>query len=94
MLPHRLRVPFAQLPDVTQYQIVREPHRLAIRIVLGERAAADTPARIAAALQAALEDAGAIPPPSDVEPVAAIEREPGSAKLKLIKSIAHAPPPR
>jgi phenylacetate-CoA ligase len=86
VLPHRLRVPFARLADVTQYQIAREPRRLVIRVVLAAGASVETPARIAASVAAAIEDAGAVSPPIEVEPVSAIEREPGSAKVKLIKS--------
>jgi phenylacetate-coenzyme A ligase PaaK-like adenylate-forming protein len=92
VLPHRLRVPFARLPEVTQYQIVREPGRLMIRVVLDARASVETPVRISAGIRAALEEAGAIPPLIEVEPVSAIEREAGSAKIKLIKSL-EAPPP-
>lgn len=88
VLPHRLRAPFAQLADVIQYQIVQERRRLSIRVVLRGGASVETPGRIRAGVQAALEDAGAIPPPIEVEQVAAIEREPGSAKVKLIKSVA------
>lgn len=87
VLPHRLRAPFARLPEVTQYQIVREPRRLVIRVVLRAEASADTPVRISAGVRAALEEAGAVPPPIEVEPVSAIEREPGGAKIKLIKSL-------
>jgi phenylacetate-CoA ligase len=87
VLPHRLRVPFACLPEVTQYQIVREPGRLVVRVVLGAEASPETPDRIAAGVRAALREAGAVPPPIDVAAVSAIEREPGSAKVKLIKSL-------
>jgi hypothetical protein len=41
---------------------------------------------VAAGLCAALGAAGAVPPPIEVEPVAEIEREPGVAKLKLVRS--------
>jgi phenylacetate-coenzyme A ligase PaaK-like adenylate-forming protein len=87
VLPHRLRAPFARLPEVTQYQIARESARLVIRVVLGAGARVETPDRISADVRAAIEEAGAIPPPITVEPVRAIEREPGSAKIKLIKSL-------
>jgi phenylacetate-coenzyme A ligase PaaK-like adenylate-forming protein len=88
VLPHHLRVPFARLSEVTQYQIVREPGRIVIRVVLRPEAPIDTRVRIEAGISQALEDAGAVPPPIEVEPVTTIEREPGSAKIKLIKSIA------
>jgi phenylacetate-coenzyme A ligase PaaK-like adenylate-forming protein len=87
VLPHRLRVPFAGLPEVTQYQIVREPRRLVVRVVLGNGASVATPERIFAGVSAALEEAGAVRPPIKVEPVSAIEPEPRSAKVKLIKSL-------
>src|SRR5262249_43055634 len=87
VLPHRLRAPFAALPDVTQYQILHEPRRLVIRVVLRPDAPAETPLRISAGIRAALEEAHAVPLPIEVEPVSAIEREPGSAKTKLIKSL-------
>jgi phenylacetate-CoA ligase len=94
VLPHRLRVPFARLPEVLQYQIVREPHRLVIRLVLGPAASVESPVRIAAGVRSALKDAGAVPPPIEVEPVSVIEREPGSAKIKLIKSAPASRPGR
>jgi phenylacetate-coenzyme A ligase PaaK-like adenylate-forming protein len=87
VLPHRLRVPFTLLSEVTQYQIVREPRRLLIRVVPSAGWSAETPVRISVGIRAALEEAGAVPPPIEVEPVSAIEREPGSAKIKLIKSL-------
>jgi phenylacetate-coenzyme A ligase PaaK-like adenylate-forming protein len=87
VLPHRLRAPFASVPEVTKYQIVREPHRLVIRVVLARGAARHTPNRVSAGIRAALEEAGAVPPPIEVEPVTDIEREPGVAKIKLIKSL-------
>jgi phenylacetate-CoA ligase len=86
VLPYRLRAPFVHLPDVLQYQVVLEERRLAIRVVLRPEFSAETPARIEAGVRAALEAADAIPPPIEVEPVAEIEREPGGAKLKLVKS--------
>jgi phenylacetate-coenzyme A ligase PaaK-like adenylate-forming protein len=86
VLPHRLRAPFARLPDVIQYQLVREPQRLVIRVVLRADASAETPARVTAEIKAALEHAGAIAPVIETEQVAEIEREPSGAKLKLVKS--------
>jgi phenylacetate-coenzyme A ligase PaaK-like adenylate-forming protein len=87
VLPNRLRAPFAQLPDVIQYQLVREPNRIVARIVLRPHASSDTPSRVAAGIRAALEDAGAVAPAIEITQVAEIEREGGGAKLKLIKSI-------
>jgi len=88
VLPHRLRAPFAQLPDVIQYQLVREPQRLVIRVVLRAGASAEIPAQVTARIKAALEHAGAIAPVIETEQVAEIEREPGGAKLKLVKSLS------
>jgi len=85
VLPYRLRAPFATLPDVLEYQIVLEERRLAVRVVLRPSASADAVSRVAEGIRHALEEAGAVPLPIDVEPVARIEREPGGAKLKLVK---------
>jgi phenylacetate-CoA ligase len=87
VLPHRLRAPFAQLGDVLEYQIVREPQRLVVRLVLRPDAATETPVRVCAGIRAALDDAGAMAPPIEIEQVSEIGREPGGAKLKLVKSI-------
>ena len=85
VLPYRLRAPFARFPEVLQYQIVLEEQRLAVRVVLRGDAPADAPASVAAALRTELDEAGAVPPPVEVERVAAIEPR-GSAKPKLVKS--------
>ncbi len=91
--PYRLRAPFACLSEVRQYQILHDDHGLHVRVVLHPAAPTDTPARLRAALLAALADAGAAPPPIEVVPVETIEREPGhAAKLKLVKSMAGAHP--
>jgi hypothetical protein len=41
-------------------------------------------------MTSALAAAGAIPPPIVVEPVAEIEREPGSMKVKVVKTVREA----
>jgi phenylacetate-CoA ligase len=87
VLPNALRAPFAPLPDVIQYQIVREPQRIAVRVVLRPDASSETPARVLSGIRRALEDAGATAPPVEIEQVAEIEREPGGAKLKLVKRV-------
>jgi hypothetical protein len=38
-------------------------------------------------MRTALETAGAIPPPIEVETVREIEREPGSMKVKVVKTV-------
>jgi phenylacetate-coenzyme A ligase PaaK-like adenylate-forming protein len=80
VLPLRLGAPFARLPGVRQFQIVRERGALEVRVV-GETDG------VAAAVAGVLADAGAVVPEIRVTPVAALEREPGAAaKLKLIVS--------
>ena len=91
VLPHRLRAPFIPLSDVLQYQIVEDERRLTVRVVLRPGASDQTTARITDGLRAALADAGALVPPIEIEPVAEIEREPGGAKLKLVKSVSRLP---
>ena len=77
--------PFARLPEVRQFQIVHDPGRLEVRVVLDPAAPAGTLDRVRAAVAGALEAAGALPPEIAVTPVAELEREPGpAAKLKLI----------
>jgi phenylacetate-CoA ligase len=89
--PHRLRAPFASLPDVLQYQILHGESRLRVRVVLRQAAGPDTPAVVREALRTVVEEAGAVPPAIEVEPVSEIEREPGDgAKLKLVKSLQQA----
>jgi phenylacetate-coenzyme A ligase PaaK-like adenylate-forming protein len=86
--PHRLRAPFAALPDVLQYQILHGDARLRLRVTLRPAAAPDTTAVVRDALARAIMDAGAVPPAIEVERVSEIEREPGGgAKLKLVKSL-------
>jgi hypothetical protein len=87
VLPYRLRAPFLDLPDVVQYQLVHEPKRLAVRIVLRPGASSETADRVHFGIRAALEAAGAVPPTIEVEPVHAIELEPGSSKLKVVKNV-------
>jgi phenylacetate-CoA ligase len=85
--PFRLRAPFSALLEVRQYQVVHDPAGLHVAVVLRGEAPADTPARVRAALVRELRDAGAVPPPVQVTPVAGIDRDPGhGAKLKLVRS--------
>ena len=81
--PFRLRAPL----EVAEYQVVHDPAGLHVAVVLRGEAPADTPARVRAALVRELRDAGAVPPPVQVTPVAGIDRDPGhGAKLKLVRS--------
>jgi phenylacetate-coenzyme A ligase PaaK-like adenylate-forming protein len=85
--PYRLRAPFSAMLDVRQYQIVREPDGLRVRIVPKESAPTDLPERVRLALARELEEAGATPTRILIEPVDEIERDPGhAAKLKLVTS--------
>jgi phenylacetate-coenzyme A ligase PaaK-like adenylate-forming protein len=78
VLPLRFGGPFARLPDVRQFQIVHEAGALEVRVV-GKTDG------VAAAVAAALADAGAVVPEIRVTPVMELEREPGAAaKLKLV----------
>ena len=88
VLPFRLQAPFSELLEVRQYQVVLDLAGLRVAVVLRDRAPADTPARVRAALVRELRDAGAVPPPIEVTPVPEIERDPGhGAKLKLVRSV-------
>ena len=85
--PYRLRSPFSAMLDVRQYQIVREPDGLRVRIVPRDSAPADLPDRVRDAIERQLEDAGAAPTRILVEQVDELERDPGhAAKLKLVTS--------
>jgi hypothetical protein len=71
------------LEDLVVLEVVDEQNRPVLR----EEAPADTPARVRAALVRELRDAGAVPPPVEVIPVAGIDRDPGhGAKLKLVET--------
>jgi phenylacetate-CoA ligase len=85
--PFRLQAPFSKLLEVRQYQIVHDADGLHVAVVLRESAPAGLPARVQAALAGELRDAGALPPPIEVTPVRAIDRDTGhGAKLKLVRN--------
>ena len=78
---------FASLPDVHQYQLLHDAQGLHARVVLAADAASDTAERLRRSIAEAIAAAGAVAPPIDVQPVAALEREPGiGAKFKLVTS--------
>ena len=81
-----LRSPFSSLLDVREYQIVqRRGGELSVRIVAGPAAGDELRERVAQAVVATLEDAGAVAPPVEVEPVERDQRDGGhAAKLKLV----------
>ena len=85
--PAALGNAFAGLPDVHQYQVLHDHDGLHARVVLAPGAPVDTSDRLRRALAESLRAAGALPPPIDVQQVAALQREPGpAAKLKLVES--------
>jgi phenylacetate-CoA ligase len=93
VLPLRMGAPFARLPEVRQFQVVHEPGRLEVRLVLDPGAPDDTAERVRAAVIGALLEAGAVPPDVVVTRVPELEREPGpAAKLKLVISRAAGEP--
>ena len=87
--PYRLRAPFSALLGVRQYQLVRFPDGLLVRIVARPSASSDLPDRVRFAVARGLEEAGAAATTIRVELVREIEREPGhAAKVKLVTSAA------
>jgi putative adenylate-forming enzyme len=88
--PYTLRLPFAELRDVTEYQLRHSEEGLEVRLVLRPGAAPETPGLARAALLAALESAGAIPPAVTTVSLPALAREGMGAKLKLVQAL---PPP-
>ena len=71
-----------------QFQIVHEPARLQVRVVLDPDAPGDVAEHVRSAVTGALEDAGAVPRAVEVVVVdGLLQRESGAAaKLKLIVS--------
>jgi hypothetical protein len=83
--PYRLHAPFSSLPEVRQYQLVRVPGGVHVRVVLVSSALSSTLGRVREALVSSLEAAGASDPLVAVEAVQAIDRERGhAAKLRLV----------
>jgi phenylacetate-coenzyme A ligase PaaK-like adenylate-forming protein len=87
ILPLRLGAPFAGISAVRQFQIVHDPARLEIRVVLEPGAETGATERVRDAVIRALDEAEAVPPAVGVVEVAELERDGGAAaKLKLIVS--------
>lgn len=85
--PVRLRSAFIAFREVEQYQISYGKDGLTVRTVLAPGAAGDTAERVRDALAHTLRDAGAVPPPVAVIPVAHLTRDNGPAgKFKLIRT--------
>lgn len=84
--PLRLRAPFTTFAEVVQYQVTLDDGGLTAHVVPRPGAPRDTAERVRAALERALRDAGAVPPPIAVTAVPEIDRESGhAAKFKLIR---------
>jgi phenylacetate-CoA ligase len=75
----------APLAEVGEYAFVYDANGLHAQIVLTPGAAPDVPERLREALVAAIGSTGAITPAVDVQPVPALEREPGG-KIRLVRS--------
>lgn len=84
--PHHLRSPFATLEDVLQYQFAYDGERLAVALVLRDRADAGFVDRVRASLSAVLADAGVDGVGVTASRVDAIARETGgAAKFKQLR---------
>jgi phenylacetate-CoA ligase len=75
----------APLAEVGEYAFMYDAEGLHAKVVLDPRAAADIPERLREALVVALSSTGAVAPRVEVQPVRALEREPGG-KLRLVRS--------
>lgn len=85
--PVMLGAPFAGLLAVRQFQILHDESGITVHAVLRDPQGTDVLAQVRARLIAALEQAGAVPPPVRVEAVPELEREPGpAAKFRIVKS--------
>ena len=86
--PFTIESPFTGMHDVLQYKVVHEPGALRVLVVPREGASPEVlTRRVAGAMATALAAAGAIPPPVEVDVVAALHRDQGhGAKFKLIES--------
>jgi phenylacetate-coenzyme A ligase PaaK-like adenylate-forming protein len=75
----------APIVEVGEYAFVYDAQGLHAQIVLAPGAAADVPERLRRALITAVASTGAVSPAIDVQPVVALQREPGG-KLRLVRS--------
>ena len=75
----------APIAEVGEYSFVYDAQGLHAQIVLAPEAAADVPERLRQALIAAVTSTGAVAPAVDVQPVPALQREPGG-KLRVVRS--------
>jgi phenylacetate-coenzyme A ligase PaaK-like adenylate-forming protein len=85
--PLRLRSILGAEPAVLQYQITYAGHSLEVQVVLATGASPEKTAQLRAALEETLRSAGT-DLPVVVRATAAIDREPGPGKLKLVRVAA------
>ena len=76
----------APIAEVGEYAFINDARGLRAQVVLAPGAAEDTPDRLRDALLQAIALTGAQPPVVDVQPVGALEREPGG-KIRLVRSV-------
>ena len=76
----------APLAEVGEYAFVYDAGGLRAQVVLAPEADANVPDRLREALVRAIASTGAQPPVVVVQPVAALEREPGG-KIRLVRSV-------
>jgi phenylacetate-CoA ligase len=75
----------APIAEVGEYSFVYDARGLHAQVVLAPEAAPDVPERLRQALIAAVASTGAVAPAVDVQPVPALQREPGG-KLRVVRS--------
>ena len=74
--------PIARLASILRVR----PQGLHAQVVLAPEAAADVTERLRQSLIAAVASTGAVAPAVDVQPVSALQREPGG-KLRVVRSV-------
>jgi phenylacetate-CoA ligase len=84
--PSVLGLAVAPIADVGEYAFTYDARGLHVHVVLIAGASADATERLRSALIAAIGSTGAVPPAVDVQPVPALEREPGG-KIRLVRSV-------
>jgi hypothetical protein len=75
----------APIAEVGEYVFVHDAEGLHARVVLAPDAAANVTERLREALITAIASTGAAPPVVEVQPVSALQREPGG-KLRVVRS--------
>jgi hypothetical protein len=76
----------APIAEVGESPFVYDAQGLHAQVVLVPGASDDVSMRLRLALIAAMAATGAVPPAVDVQPVPALEREPGG-KIRLVRSV-------